>query len=158
MNCSYSLSERDVVKAMQLHGKGSRITLRALVLVGFFLAVAGVLTEHKTLSFAVLIGGIVGYYSVLFLLIPFNAKKQFKQNRAVRNEISLEMTGRGIIFRSESGESRLEWCDIHKWKCGRGVYLLYITSNMFHMIPAKALPNEQVFSVALTENAGPAKV
>ena len=157
MNCSYSLSEREVIKAMQLHGKGSRKNLVILALTGTLLFAIGFSTGHRVLSIGGLIGGISGYYCVLFLLIPFNAKKQYRQNRAVRNEISMQMEEQGITFKSESGESRLQWRDIHKWKFTPGVYILYITNNMFHIVPAKALPNEQLFSGSLTEHIGPAK-
>lgn len=156
MNCSYNLTESEVVKAMQLHGEGSRIILWILGITGVALAVAGTVSEYRIVLWGALICGIIGYFSTLFISIPRNAKNQFKQNRALRNEISMEVSAQGINFKSASGESKLIWSDIHKWKQGNGLYLLYITNTMFHMVPARALENHELLLRTLVEKIGPA--
>jgi len=154
MNCSYKLTEPEVIRAMQLHGRGTNKTLVALSIVGVALVFLGAFTDYKAIGFGGVIGGFIGYFAVLYLLIPFNAKRQYKQHRALRNEISIALAGQGINIKSESGESRLQWNDIHKWKNGNGIYLLYITSNMFHMVPSRALSSKNELSKLLTENVG----
>lgn len=67
----------------------------------------------KAISFGGTIESLIGYFTVLYLLIPFNAKKQYKQHRALRNEISITLCEKSINFKSESGESKLQWHDIH---------------------------------------------
>jgi hypothetical protein len=146
MSCSYKLTEAEVVKAMQLHGRGTNKTLVALSIVGVALMPLGIFTDYKAIGFGGAVGGLIGYFAVLHLLIPFNAKRQYKQHRALKNEIRMALSEQGIDFQGESGESKLQWGDIHKWKNGNGVYLLYITSNMFHMVPSRALPNENELS------------
>ncbi len=157
MTTSYKLTESDVVNAMQLHGKGSNNTLFILIIIGIVLVLTGIFTEYRGLGFGGAIGGIIGYFSVLFLLIPFKAKKHYRQHKALRNEITMLLSEQGINFKSESGESKLQWSDVHKWKHGKGVYLLYITSNMFHMVPSRALSNEKDFSKLLSKHIGPKK-
>lgn len=154
MNCSYKLNESDVVSAMQLHGRGTDRTLIALTIVGIVLVLVGAFTNYKAIAFGGAIGGLIGYFAVLCLLIPFKAKRQYKENRALRHEISMTLSDQGVNFKSESGESKLQWNDIHKWKEGKGIYLLYITSNMFHMVPSRALSNENELSKLLSENVG----
>jgi len=154
MSCSYKLTQPEVVRAMQLHGRGNNRTLVVLSIVGIALVLIGVLTDYKAIGFGGSIGGIIGYFAVLYLLIPFNAKRQYKQLRALKNEIHMTLSPQGIDFKSESGESKLQWDDIHKWKSANGVYLLYVTSNMFHTVPSRALPNENELSRLLTENVG----
>jgi hypothetical protein len=157
MSCSYILTESEVVKAMQLHGRGANKTLVVLSIAGISLMLLGALTNYRAIGFGGAIGGLFGYFVVLYLLIPFNAKRQYKQQRALRNEISMALSVQGINFESESGESKLQWEDIHKWKKGKGVFLLYITSNMFHIVPSRALSNENELSILLTKNIGPRK-
>ncbi len=157
MNCNYKLSEAETVKAMQLHGRGAKSTLIILCVMGIILVLTAVFTEYKVIAISSLVGGVLGYFLVLFGLIPFNAKKQYKQNRALRNKITMEMTDQGVNFKSESGESKLKWNDIHKWKFSSGVYLLYITSNMFHMIPSRVLQNKETFEAFLNNNVGEKK-
>ena len=124
---------------------------------GIVLVLLGVITEYKAIGFGGVAGGAVGYCTVLFLVIPFNAKKQYEQNRALRAELSMHLSENGISFGAETGESNLKWSDIHKWKYGGGIYLLYITSNMFHMVPSRALVNEKELTKLLSEYIGPKK-
>jgi hypothetical protein len=146
-----------MIKAMRLHGRGSNAALAVLAVVGFSLILVGLFTDYKAIGFGGSIGGLVGYIVVLYLLIPFNAKRQYRQNRSLRHEISMSLSDQGIEFKSESGTSKLQWTDIHKWKYANGVFLLYITSNMFHVVPLTALPNETELLKLLNENIGPKK-
>ena len=155
VNCSYRVSESETVKAMQLHGRGSKTTLIILCVIGALLALVAVFTEYKPIAIAAVVGGVSGYFINIFGLIPFKAKRHYKQLRALRNEIIMELTDQGINFKSESGESRLKWSDIHKWKSSSEIYLLYITSNMFYMIPSRVFPNEESFVEILNKNVGP---
>ncbi|MCF6226058.1 MAG: YcxB family protein [Xanthomonadales bacterium] len=157
MDGSYKLSKTETVQAMQLHGRGARSTLIILCFIGITLVLAAVFTEYKIIAIGTVVGGVSGYFLVLFCLIPFNAKKQYKQNRALRNETTMKITEQGVNFKSESGESKLKWSDIHKWKSSGGIYLLYITSNIFHMVPSRALPNEETLEILLNNNVGSKK-
>jgi len=154
MDCSYKLTQEEMVKAMQLHGRGTNKTLAFLCIAGVVLVLLGAFSDYKAIGVIGAAGGVVGYFAVRYLLIPLNAKRQYKQNHAFKNEIHMTIFDQGINFKSESGESKLLWSDIHKWKNGNGVYLLYITSNMFHMVPSRALSNEKKFSMLLSENIG----
>jgi len=51
MDCSYKLTESEVVSSMQLHGRGSNKALVALVIVGVALVSVCVLTEFKVSDF-----------------------------------------------------------------------------------------------------------
>lgn len=157
MNCSYKLTKPEVVRAMQFHGRGTNKILVALAIIAVSLLLLGFFTEYKAIGFGGAIGGFVGYFAMLFLLIPFNAKRQYKQHRALRNEISMLLSEQGINFKSESGESKLQWSDIHRWKYSKGIYLLYITSNMFHIVPSRVLSNKCELSNLLNEHVGPKK-
>ena len=51
MSCSYKLTEVEVVKAMQLHGRGTNKTLALLSIVGFALVQLGIFTDYKAVGF-----------------------------------------------------------------------------------------------------------
>ncbi|MFC3150759.1 YcxB family protein [Litoribrevibacter euphylliae] len=158
MECSYTLSESEVVKALQLHGRGTNKTLIVLAVLGIALILLGMFTKFKFIGFGGAIGGLVGYFVTMFLITPFNAKRQFKENRSLRGELTISFSDEEVGFKAETGESKLSWSDIHKWKLGGGMYLLYITSNMFHMVPLRALENENELSSLLLKHVGPQKV
>jgi hypothetical protein len=154
MDCSYKLTQEEMVKAMQLHGRGTKKTLAFLCIAGVVLVLLGAFSDYKAIGFIGAAVGVLGYFIIQYLSIPLNAKRQYKQNHAFKNEIHMTIFEQGINFKSESGESKLLWSDIHKWKNGNGVYLLYITSNMFHMVPSRELSNEKKFSMLLSEKIG----
>jgi hypothetical protein len=156
MNTSYKLSEPDVV-AMQLNGRGSKSTLIILLLIGTALVLLGLFTGHEVIYFGAVISGIVVYFAVLLLLVPFTAKKQFKQNPTLRNEISMELSELGVNFKSDSAESNLQWNEILKWKFAHGIYLLYITKNVFYIVPSRALSDETALVSVLSKHVGPVK-
>lgn len=157
MNCSYTLTKPDVVKAMQIHSRGSYSTLIISSIVGIALVLLGAVSKYKAIAFGGAVGGFAGYIVMLFVVVPFNAKRQFEQNRALRSEISMHLSQKGISFEAETGESNLQWSDIHKWKLGKGIYLLYITSNMFHIVPSRALADENELASYLNDKVGSKK-
>lgn len=151
---SYTLTECEVVKSLQLHGRGTNTTLIALSILVIALILLGIFTQWKTIGFGGAVGGLIGYFATVYLIIPFNARRQFKQNRALRVEMVLSLSEQGIVFKAEAGESKLQWGDVHKWKYSSGIYLLYITSNMFHMVPSRALDDENELSSLLLKHVG----
>lgn len=155
MECHYTLTEAEVVKAMQLHGRGANSTLMGLTLGAISLVLLGVFTEYEAMGFGGAIGGVIGYFTLLLLVIPFNAKKQYQQNRALRSEIIMCLSKYEIEFKGGTGESKLKWSDIHKWRQSKDIYLLYITSNMFHIIPSRVLGNNAEFNKLLVKQIGP---
>ena len=157
MDFSYTLTKPEVVKAMQLHGRGANSTLAMLSIVGIVFVLLGIFTDYKTISFGGAAGGFISYFTVLLLIIPFNAKRQYKQNRALSSEMFMHLSEQGVNLKAETGESNLQWNDIHKWKYGKGIYLLYITNDMFHVIPSRALTNENELVNLLGECIGPRK-
>ena len=157
MNYNYKLSESEVVTAMKIHGKASKLILGVLCSVAVVFILIGIFTKYKFLGFGSVLGGVIGYFSALMLVIPFYAKRHFKQNKALKNEISVQFSEQGINFKGESGESTLQWSYIHKWKYDKGIYLLYITNNMFHIIPQRALTNESNLDTLLNKHLGSKK-
>jgi hypothetical protein len=154
MKVKYKLTEQEVIKAMKFHGRGSNKMLIFLTLAALFLLFVGFFTEHKVAGFVGFVGEVVGYFSVLLLLIPAKAKKQYKQNKVLRNSIKLTIREDGVSFKNELGESTLQWSDIQKWKYSGEIYLLYISNNMFHIVPSKSLSSECDFSKILSEHIG----
>ena len=67
------------------------------------------------------------------------------------------LSEQGINCKSDYGESKLQWTDIYQWKYAKGIYLLYITSNMFYIVPSRVLTSEADMNILLTNNIGPKK-
>lgn len=158
MEFKYKLTEKDTIEAMQLHGQGRKITRIILVIMGIILVFIGILTPFKLISFLSVVGGIAGYFITLKVIIPFRAKRQFRELKALQNEITINLSDSGLVFSSDSGESRLKWSDINRWKYNKNICLVYITSNMFHIIPFNVVTENSVLQKLyelLREHVGP---
>ncbi|MFV0275737.1 MAG: YcxB family protein, partial [Parahaliea sp.] len=139
MLSTYTLSEAEVVGAMQVHGGWRNRFWLALGLVLLALAVLGFSFLRPEVVIGAIAGGAIGYLLVRQVCIPWHARRQFRQNRALRSESSALFSKEGAVFTSVTGEGRLPWADIHQWRYGRGIYLLYITSHMFYIVPGRTL-------------------
>lgn len=158
MHRTYKLNESETVEAMQLHGKGRKGTRILLGLTGTILLLLGIFGHYKLAPMLMFIGGLIGYLLVQLVIIPLKSKKLFRGYNALRQEITVSVTDQGISFSSESGDSRIKWGDIVKWKHNENVCLIYVTSTMFHMIPLRAFDNageQQNLFTLLEKNLGP---
>lgn len=154
LNYVYSLSEKEVVKSMQLHAKATKNVMSALVASGVFLILISVFTQYYVIASIALVGGIIGYCVVYYLITPFNAKKQYAQNRALRCEVELSLTDKHLTHGSEFGVNTLLWEDIHYWKSTSQIYLLYITNNSFYMLPTRVVSNNDALQLLLNNHIG----
>ena len=157
MNFSYLLAESEVIKAMQLHSRGSLNTMALLITVAAALLFLGLFTELGVIGLAGAIGGVCGYFSVLIIFVPLRAKRAYAENRALRTKIVVDLTESEVTFHTLSGESKLQWQDILNWKKGGGMYLLYLTKSIFLMVPSRAVGEEGKFKEFLERFIGPAK-
>jgi YcxB-like protein len=155
MKSTFIISESEMVAAMKVHAIENRLTRVILSICCIALVIAGALTELKILFWGVALAGLTGYAVVYFFATPFNAKKQFKENKLIKHEIDIEIEESGIRFSNNAGMSFINWSDFLKWKAGNGMYLLYITSNMFQMIPFRAISDLELFNEQLAKNIGP---
>lgn len=154
LNANYQLTEAELISALKIHSRGSKNALIVMSIILVILLLIGIFTEYKAVSFGAVIGGVLTYILILTVILPFNAKKQFKQNRGLRDETTMQSHSEGINFKSEMGESKLQWQDIHQWKFSQHVFLLYITSALFYVVPERAINDKEAFESVLTTHIG----
>ncbi len=154
MKCSYTLTEAEFISAMTLHGSGSNLTQLWLVIAGIILLLISTFTDYIFLPLGISIIGCLIYFGLINIVLPYKAKKLFKQNKALREKTSLSLTEEGINLKNQSGVNKLQWQDIENWKCDEGVYLLYLTPRFFHTVPVKALPDQVLFDKLLLQYIG----
>lgn len=131
-----TISEADYVAAQYLHMRPRPVfAIVGLLLLALFV---WVIVESRSL---VVIFAIV-YPMVLFaIIIPWRAKRNFRQHKALSEPISIEIRENGLHRKSQYGESLTPWPHIHHWRQGRRLLLLYPASNMFYIIPGHFFPS-----------------
>ena len=67
-------------------------------------------------------------------------------NKAMQRGQQLSWSDEGLVLASEQGSTRIDWPDLIKWKEGDGVILLYLTDQLYIVIPRRCFPNEETYA------------
>jgi hypothetical protein len=134
-----TLSARDVLAAQWLHIK-PRPTY---TVIGVLLLIAA--TWALWFSFSVrdlrengwlLVGSLV--VIVAFgLWLPYRTVRTYGQRKGMQRQLRMVPTEAGLVGENETGQATVPWTDFLKWKEGNGAFLLYISDDMFHIVPKR---------------------
>jgi hypothetical protein len=83
------------------------------------------------------------YFIFLRLILPIKAKKIYRQQRSLQAPFETEISGEGIQNSSEHGTSVLPWEDVHKYKIGKNLVLVYHSDVLFLMMPRRCFSGTQ---------------
>ena len=82
--------------------------------------------------------GVAAYFAFLYyLVIPWSARRIYKQQKSLHEAITVELTEEEILLTSTSGSSRVKYADLHKWKMNDKAVLLYHSDAIYHMLPTR---------------------
>ena len=91
-----------------------------------------------------MIGMAIVLVLMIRLVVPFHAKRHFRQAAALRDEIEVTWDDEGVGFSGAHGNSRLVWGEFHRWAENDRLVLLYQSQMLYNIIPKRALTAEQV--------------
>ena len=74
--------------------------------------------------------------------IRYKAIRVYRQHKALQRPIHLESTAVGLYGENETGHSTTPWTDYLRWKEGKTLFLLYVSDQMFHIIPKRFFNSE----------------
>ena len=134
----------DLVAAQWLHVKPRPV----YAIVGIVLLVAA--SWGLWYSFSVpklrdkgwLLVGSLGFIAALAVWTRYRAVRTYGQLRAFHRELRLEPTDAGIFSESETGHGTTPWSDFLKWKEGGSLFLLYISDDIFQIVPKRFFSSE----------------
>jgi hypothetical protein len=164
MKITGMIEQDDYIAAQWVHmrpRKSMRIVLYGLliiVIIVYGIAAKDVLWDRNDaflFPFWLLTAGL-GYFIVFFgWFIPFKTKKVYRQHTALQKPFTIEITEEWFRAHSEEGENRTQWSELHKWKEGKRLFLVYRADNVFHMIPKRLLkkPDEVNFFRAVLQKS-----
>jgi len=150
MEFKYILTESEMISAMRLHGQGNKRIRMTLVTLGFFLLILAVIISPATYPIIILSGAILGYLTVYLWIIPYQAKKQYRELKSIQSEIQIKIDNNGFKIESTTGKSELDWGHFKKWAYNKNIIIMYITSRMFYILPRRAIDNEEQLNNILT--------
>lgn len=148
MELSGTLTATDLVVAQWVDIKPRP----AFAIVGIALLATGIWAIWYSFSVPSLRGngwlllGSLGLMAALAVRIRYKAIRIYRQRRAMQRSIRLEPTDTGLFSKSETGHGITPWSDFLKWKEGNGLFLLYVSDDMFHIVPKRFFNSEDDIS------------
>lgn len=131
MHIKGTILEQDYVSAQFLHLRPRR----SVAILGLLLLLLMLWTFVIAPS-ALVIGVFVYFVVFLFLYIPWRAKRNYHQYKALSETVSIDIMDEGLFFKRQNGEGLLPWAQILRWRSNRKLLLLYPASNIFHLVPS----------------------
>ncbi len=105
------VSQSDFLRSQYLHIRPHP----AFSVLGIILCLLAILL--LTISFSWLLLACLMYLTVhFFVLIPWRAKKVYREYSAIQKQTSISFNDKGLEFSSTNGKSLLPWSDIRKIK------------------------------------------
>lgn len=87
--------------------------------------------------------GAAAYFALIFfVLIPWRARKTYRQQKTLHTPVSVEFTEEAFVAEADNGHSRIAWSDFHKWKASDKVIALYHSDMICNFIPCRAFTDD----------------
>jgi hypothetical protein len=87
----------------------------------------------STLTIAMLMIGLMRY-----LIYPFYARRNFQQQKALTEEMSLSWTDEVFIYTSGKSKSEMPFANLHGYRASSEIIILYLADAIYHMVPIEA--------------------
>ena len=133
----------DLLAAQWVHVRPRRsLAIAGILLLGLtaFVTVASFVGHRQSLADpkAWILPGILAYLAfVAFVWVPGKVRRSYSQRKDFQHEIRMMVTSAGIEARTEQGYSEKPWSDYLKWKEGKSVFLLYLSDQLFQIVPKR---------------------
>jgi hypothetical protein len=104
---------------------------------------------------------IAAYFVSSFAFLIWQAKRTFRQYKALSDPYTIEIRSDGLYFSRQKGQGLLSWDEVIQWKQNNQLVLLYPTSNLYYVIPASVFQNSahfQSFKELLISQLGNARL
>jgi hypothetical protein len=139
-----ALSARDVLAAQWLHIK-PRPTY---TVIGILLLAAAVWALWFSFSLpnlrsnGWLLIGSLALVAAFGLWLPYRTVRTYRQRRGMQRQLRMTPSESGLLAENETGKATVPWSDFIKWKEGNGAFLLYVSDDMFHIVPKHFFQSE----------------
>jgi len=117
-------------------------------IISLFLELSGVTRRAPNLMF--LAGGIlcIGLGALLAFVIPYwTARSAFNSNKTLQQPGQYTFSDVGIDLMGQSYRSQTEWTNIHGVQETGKYLMLFLSSQMFFLIPKRSLTNDDIIRI-----------
>lgn len=82
-------------------------------------------------------GGALYFAFALGVLLPIKSRRTYEQRKDLQRPCSFTASDAGLLFSAEGVAGLKPWSDYLKWKEGDATLLLYMSDNMYQIIPKR---------------------
>jgi hypothetical protein len=82
------------------------------------------------------------YAVVYFLIVPTRAGLTYRRQKALQRPYDVGWNANGVAIDNEFSNGVTPWSDYRKWRESKGLFLLYLSDRLFHLLPKRAFANE----------------
>jgi hypothetical protein len=144
------LREEDVVAASRAHlwlhftHPGALIVLGVVILI----VCALIVVDSAAGRFDPFLPGGMALGALMLALIwfwsvPRASRRAYRQQAGLRYPTQYEWDEAQFRVRSQAGESRLAWDDIFAWHATPDAVMIYLSGNLFHLVPERAFASAE---------------
>jgi len=132
---SGSLTEKQLRRAMSRQMLMLKLLGMVMTIASIVLAIAWATQDpHRPADlFLSAVAGILGL--LMYLLPAISAKRQFKTNKLLRDDITGSATDACITMNGPHGTANIPWDCFHKAVVARDIVLLFQSGSAFNLIP-----------------------
>jgi hypothetical protein len=102
------------------------------------------LTTSGALAFALLVIAFLRY-----VLYPWYARRNFRQQKALSDEVSLSWTDQNFCFDAGKSRSEMPFANLHGFRTSDDMVLLYLSDAIYHAIPVVAFGGPELHGAFL---------
>jgi hypothetical protein len=108
-------------------------------------------------SWLVPVGVIIYLAFHRYFIVPRSARRIYEQQKSLHEPFTLEFSEDEFNLVSPSGNSRIKYAALHKWKMNDQVILLYHSDVIYNLLPARVFSSAEekaVFVKSLKKHLG----
>ena len=99
------------------------------------------------MSRSLILLGCLAYLALWPCFLWWNAKRLFREYKAMSEPLEMHVGDDGLYFRRKHGEGLIPWIEVIKWRANRRLVLIYPSTNIFHMVPSHFFDSPDAFRV-----------
>ena len=139
MEIQYTITEADFVKGAKLCAAATKKQLILLSVVGLGFLLIGIFGPRslKGMGFGGFFGGIIGYFIVLHIITPWNAKRNYKKYKSIQEPLKISLIEEGFAITASNGHCNVKWVNLLKWREDINYILVFFAPKMFYLVPKR---------------------
>jgi hypothetical protein len=87
--------------------------------------------------------GVPAYFAYFFgVHLPYKCRKAYRQRKDLQRECEFVADGSTLKLETLGGSMNKPWSDYLKWKEGKAAFLVYMSDNVYHLLPKRCFESE----------------